>query len=238
MKAYAPRVIAMVCLVVSFAFLTHAQQSQSSAESEETRFCRPGVPEPCVHAPTPRYNPDPEYSKEGRQRGAQGDVQLSIVIGVDGSVTDAVIEKPLGFGLDELALKAVRQWRFVPATLQGQPVSARVKVRIAFRLYNAERIERGRTSVSAEFDDKYPLKTILPKYTKEAKKNRIIGSLTVSATITKAGDVKDVKVVNGLGYGLDEETVKAVKRWKYRPIAVEGEPVEVATTVTFAFNLR
>jgi protein TonB len=38
-------------------------------------------------------------------------------------------------GLDEKALDAVRTWRFLPATLDGQPVAAQIAVEVDFRLY-------------------------------------------------------------------------------------------------------
>jgi protein TonB len=38
-------------------------------------------------------------------------------------------------GLDEKAIEAVSQWRFQPATLNGQPVAVQINVEVSFRLY-------------------------------------------------------------------------------------------------------
>lgn len=56
-----------------------------------------------------------------------------------------------------------------------------------------------------------------PFYTPEARKRKIEGSVTVAIVVDKNGDVVDAKVVKGLGYGLDENAIAAVKEWKYQP---------------------
>jgi protein TonB len=48
--------------------------------------------------------------------------------------TDIKITRPLGSGLDEKAVEAVRQWRFKPGTKDGSPVAVRINVEINFNL--------------------------------------------------------------------------------------------------------
>lgn len=71
-----------------------------------------------------------------------------------------------------------------------------------------------------------------PEYTAEAKKKNIEGAVTVAIVVDKKGDVVDAKVVKGLGYGLDENAVAAVKEWKYKPAEKNGEPIAVKMEVT------
>ena len=54
----------------------------------------------------------------------------------------------------------------------------------------------------------------------------------------KAGNVKDAVVLRGLGQGLDQAAVDAVKQWKYAPSYHDGELVEVILTITVIFELR
>jgi TonB family protein len=74
-----------------------------------------------------------------------------------------------------------------------------------------------------------------PDYTAEAKKKKIEGTVTLTIVIDKKGDVVDAKVSKGLGYGLDENAIIAVKEWKYKPAEKDGVPVAVRTDVTLDF---
>jgi periplasmic protein TonB len=51
------------------------------------------------------------------------------------------------------------------------------------------------------------------------------------------GNVHDVKVVRKLGYGLDEEAIKAVKQWEFQPSTKDGVPVPVTVSVNVNFSL-
>lgn len=76
----------------------------------------------------------PLYTDEARRRAVQGDVVLEIVVRRDGSVGDVRVTRPLGSGLDQRAVAAVRQWRFSPARRQGTPVDVIVEVAVGFTL--------------------------------------------------------------------------------------------------------
>jgi protein TonB len=58
---------------------------------------------------------------------------LSLVVGEDGAPRDIRAIKTLGLGLDESAIQAVRQWRFIPPLLNGQPAAIRTTVEVNFR---------------------------------------------------------------------------------------------------------
>jgi periplasmic protein TonB len=88
-----------------------------------------------VTVPQVIYNPEPAFSEEARKAKQQGIVQLVLVVGKDGHTYDIHVSQSLGMGLDEEAIAAVRQWRFKPATLNGQPVATRVAVEVDFHLY-------------------------------------------------------------------------------------------------------
>jgi protein TonB len=61
-------------------------------------------------------------------------VVLEIVIKSDGSVGDVKLLRGLGFGLDDRAVAAVRNWRFAPARRLGTPVDVIVEVEVEFSL--------------------------------------------------------------------------------------------------------
>ncbi len=60
---------------------------------------------------------------------------LSAVIGEDGLTHDIRVVRPLGLGMDESAIEAVRRWKFAPAMLNGQPVPVHINVEVNFRAY-------------------------------------------------------------------------------------------------------
>lgn len=88
-----------------------------------------------VSEPVPIYEPDPEYSDAARKAKFQGTVIVGVVIGVDGHVYDPKIVQPLGLGLDQKALEAVKLWRFEPAKKNGRPVRVAADIEVNFRLY-------------------------------------------------------------------------------------------------------
>jgi TonB family protein len=82
------------------------------------------------------YQPEPEFSDEARRKRIEGTVNLSLVVGVDGHPHDIKVENGLGHGLDENAVKAVREWRFEPARQDGQPIEKKIAVSVTFNLFH------------------------------------------------------------------------------------------------------
>jgi TonB family protein len=85
---------------------------------------------------------DPPYTQEARTAGLQGTVQVSFVIGEDGVPQNLRVISPLGLGLDEKAIESVRQWRFQPAVLNGQPFRIRTTITVTFSLNEAQGRQR------------------------------------------------------------------------------------------------
>ena len=75
-----------------------------------------------------------QYTEDARTRGITGDVVLEIVIKSDGSVGDVKVLRGLGYGLDDRAAAAVRNWKFSPARRLGTPVDVIVEVEVEFSL--------------------------------------------------------------------------------------------------------
>ncbi|MGB6485170.1 MAG: energy transducer TonB [Candidatus Acidiferrales bacterium] len=83
------------------------------------------------------YCPTPQYSDAGFKLKIQGPVVLDIIVGTDGRATSVHVDKGLGYGLDEEAVKSVRDiWHFKPAVgPNGQPAIVRMLIEVDFRLY-------------------------------------------------------------------------------------------------------
>ncbi len=79
------------------------------------------------------YRVEPEYPEEARQQRIQGPVVLEVRIGRDGVVQDATIVSGAGI-LGEAAVAAVKQWKFKPHLVQGQPVPMQTRITLDFRM--------------------------------------------------------------------------------------------------------
>lgn len=87
-----------------------------------------------VSAPKPIYTPEPEYSEEARKAKFQGTVLLSVVVDETGKATQIKVTRPLGLGLDDKAIEAVKKWRFEPGKYNGKAVAVQATIEVSFRL--------------------------------------------------------------------------------------------------------
>jgi protein TonB len=76
----------------------------------------------------------PQYTDEARAARVQGTIELRATVREDGTVENVTVRKGLGYGLDEAAIAAVEQWKFMPARKDGKPVSALVGLLVNFAL--------------------------------------------------------------------------------------------------------
>ncbi len=85
-----------------------------------------------VKPPEKLYAPQPKYSEEARKARVQGAVILQAVIDALGQVTEVKVLKGLSMGLTESAIATVRDWKFKPATRNGEPVPVYFNLVVTF----------------------------------------------------------------------------------------------------------
>lgn len=76
-----------------------------------------------------------------------------------------------------------------------------------------------------------------PEYTEEARRAKTQGTCILWLIVDSQGHTRDIRVVRGLGYGLDTKAVDAVRQWRFQPSIKDGKPVDVQITVEVAFHL-
>jgi len=76
------------------------------------------------------------------------------------------------------------------------------------------------------------------KYTQAAINSGIEGKIYVLAFINKKGIVAKAKIIKGLGYGLDENALQAVKATRFKPGKQRGKPVNVQVSIPIVFSLK
>ena len=89
---------------------------------------------PGVSPPRATYTPEPLYSSDAREAGIQAVGILTTVVGQDGLPRKISVRRPVGYGLDEMAVAAVATWKFTPAKKDGQPIPVKISIEIDFRL--------------------------------------------------------------------------------------------------------
>jgi TonB family protein len=77
-----------------------------------------------------------------------------------------------------------------------------------------------------------------PKYSPEALKAKLQGTVLVSLLVGEDGVPQNVKVVRGLGLGLDEKAIEAVQGWRFKPAMKGGEPIAVPAQVEVNFKVH
>ena len=76
-----------------------------------------------------------------------------------------------------------------------------------------------------------------PEYSEEARKAKYQGVVTLYVEVEPTGKASHIRVLHGLGLGLDEKAIEAVKRWVFTPGRKDGRPVTVAATIEVNFRL-
>jgi TonB family protein len=76
-----------------------------------------------------------------------------------------------------------------------------------------------------------------PDYTDEARKQKINGQVRLEVLFKSDGQVHVIRVLQGLGYGLDEQAVKAAELIKFKPALHEGQPIDSMAQVRIIFEL-
>lgn len=151
---------------------------------------------------------------------------------------------------EEEGIALVRNWRFFPATRDGTPVAASCTITLA---WGQRKIEPSTLSEIFTFTDPRIVPTIStkdphfnapllisraePDYTAEALKAKIEGAVVLSVVVENDGSIGKMQVVRPLGYGLDEQAIAAVSKWRFARTYSRGQAVPIAITIEVKFHL-
>lgn len=82
------------------------------------------------------------------------------------------------------------------------------------------------------------LREVKAEYTEDARRRGISGDVVLEIVIRADGSVGDTRILRGLGGGLDQRAVQAVRQWLFAPATRKGAPVDVLVEVAVEFILR
>jgi len=163
---------------------------------------------------------------------------LAMVIGVDGIPANIEVMNRERSPLDDAAIAAVKQSQFQPGTLAGKPVPVRIFVWVPFARGDDPAIpETGPLNKVKNMTAPRPLNKVAAKFSDEARRNHFSGGALLTVVVAEDGMPTDLRVVVPLGMGLDEEALKAVRQYRFKPATLEGVPVPDQIVVEVNFQL-
>jgi TonB family protein len=186
------------------------------------------------------YTTPPLYSDEARRRGIEGFVTVEATIDVFGAAHLLRVTNGLGFGLDQNALVALRQWRFRPGLQDGTPVEMTAEIDIEFRLRNealneliandmATRVGPGVTPPRA-------VRTVAVLDPRGARSRIRQGTVVLDVVLQEDGTPRIVRILQSLDADLDDAAVRAFEQWRFSPATESGRPVKVRMNAEVTFH--
>lgn len=97
----------------------------------------PAPTNPAVDAKYAASNPQPKYPAIARRLGLEGTVTLAITVGKEGQALEVEVAESSGHDmLDNAAVSAIKKWRFIPGTKNGEPVVQTLQTKWTYKLQN------------------------------------------------------------------------------------------------------
>lgn len=199
-------------------------------------------------------HPAPVYPAVAKAAHVQGVVVLHALVSKEGKVENIqVISGPPM--LTQSAIDAVRQWTYKPVIVSGRPVAVDTTINVNYTFGEPSALAG---PGQADLQDPIPptdksgqpvyriggqisqpelIHQVAPEITAEAKKAKFIGVVLVGLIVNEEGQPEDVHIVRGIGMGLNDKALEAVKQYKFKPAMESGKPVAVALNVEVNFQV-
>jgi protein TonB len=81
------------------------------------------------------------------------------------------------------------------------------------------------------------LVSVDPEFSEEARKQKFSGNVLVGLVVDEQGNPSHVRVLRGVGLGLDEKAVEAVRQYRFKPAMKDGKPVKVELSIDVRFEI-
>jgi TonB family protein len=170
----------------------------------------------------------PVYPPVAKAAGVTGAVILHAIISAEGDVVNLqIVSGPEMLRMS--AIESVRQWKYKPYLLNGQPTEVDTTITVTYSMGEAP---------AAPLAGVTPPKLIFagePSYSEEARAKKISGTVIVHMLVDEQGAPTQVEVVRSLGHGLDEKALEAVLTYRFTPGMENGKavPYPINTEVNF-----
>jgi TonB family protein len=178
---------------------------------------------------------EPQFSDEARRAKLQGTILLIAVVGEDGRPRDVRVIRPLGFGLDENAIDAVKQWRFEPGTRDGKPVTVKSTIEVSFRLApDPLSWHLSRATFVAQEGVTRPVIVNAPYPGRGADR---YGAVSVSFDVDTQGRPIHIRVENSTSREFEDEVIALIQEWRFQAAMRNGIPIEAHGFMDFTHGV-
>lgn len=231
------------------------QSNAARARGAQPRAGDPALPSTAAHArqPIERTRAQavhvvrPRYPHHALLTGVAGSVTLRFTVTASGATRDIeVVSASPPRIFNRAAVRAVRQWRFKPATVNGKPTAAAVTKKVVF-----DPSSRPRRQASRPAPERQPprhktprkhaamgfpagiqaLKIVPPRYPPRAHRLQIGGSVTVKFTIGTDGKTHQIRILSANPpHTFNRAIRRAVLQWRFKPA---DTPTVITRTITF-----
>ena len=164
----------------------------------------------------------PQFTEQARLAGFDGAVTVALTVDTCGRPQNVHVVRGVGMGLDESAVEAAGRYAFRPAMLGHQPVPVELEIPVVFQISPPPTV----------------LFSVPLEPSAEARRNKACGLIVVALTVDAKGLPQNVHVLRGIGMGMDERAVKAVKQYHFQPFLQNGKPVAQSTTLILRVHVE
>lgn len=194
----------------------------------------------------------PVYPLSLRRANKEGEVILEFTVTAKGEVTDVQVVGSNDSQFSAAAVEAVREWNFRPGQREGHSVACRMQnFPIVFTL-GRDRAVANAPAVAPAIDESgvpiYDLKQVQrppraqvrmpPRYPRALREARIHGEVLVDFVISIDGVVREAEGIRATREEFIAPAVEAVRRWRFLPAEVDGQPVRCHMQVPIVFTTQ
>ena len=225
-----------VRMIVALSVFAGLAVVSASARENTTQGIRignmPTIPNGIVTPPKLVSYTYPAYTEEARDRKIEGVVTVEAAFDASGSATVFRVVRGLGYGLERNAVAVLNDWRFLPATRNGERVAVVAQVDVEFSLQNDW------FKVGPGIEPPRIIQKVDPRYTPEAKHLGLTGTVVVEAFVREDGTLKVIRVLRPVDSGLDQNAIKALEQWKFTSGTRDGKSVNIKMNIEVNFHLN
>ncbi len=196
------------------------------------------------------------YPEKAKKDKIAGTVYISFIVEKNGAISHVKVLRGIGGGCDEVAVSAIQNMpAWTPGTQRDKPVRVQYNMPVKFTLSEKEKATAYLEPATDQNQEVFTVVEIEPvfpggkeaqqaylkkaiSYPALAKKNRIEGVVYVTFVVETDGSISNVKILRGVGGGLDEVALDAVKNMPaWKPGTQKGLPVRVQYNMPVKFKL-
>lgn len=157
-------------------------------------------------------------------------VPIELTLSANAEISNVVVDGRYA-KVKALIEPAVKAWKFSPARKGGAAVAT------TFRLSVVVQSEAGVSIKGAKGVPPKPIKYEPPKYPYGMLNSGMVGEVTLEFTISKAGKVQHISVLESNNPGFNDQAIEAVQAWTFHPATVNGLPVNTRVRQKLEFAL-